>query len=146
MSEHIQFLGRSTFLNAQKRRKLRKLLTHFADIQGFIIKSLVYVHQTDDELLVINQEHLSHDDYTDIITFDLSDEEDLVDGEVYISIERVRENSILFGVDFWEEYIRVLSHGLFHLMGYKDKDEVDIIEMRKKEQEAILYFKEHLEF
>lgn len=146
MSEHIQFLGRSTFLNAQKRRQLRKLLTHFADIQGFIIKSLVYVHQTDDELLVINQEHLSHDDYTDIITFDLSDEEDLVDGEVYISIERVRENSILFGVDFWEEYIRVVSHGLFHLMGYKDKDEVDIIEMRKKEQEAIWYFKEHLEF
>lgn len=140
MGESIQFIGRSRFLDASFRKTLRKVLVYFADKQGFRIDSLVYVHQNDDELLQINLSHLEHDTYTDIITFDLSDLEEVIDGEVYISVDRVQENARLFETTFEEEYVRVVSHGLFHLLGYGDKSEAEAQLMREKENEAIAYY------
>ncbi len=140
MSESILFLGRSRFVNAVERGKIRKMLSYFASNHSFNIESLVYIHQTDLELLEVNQTHLNHDTYTDIITFDLSDNEGVIDGEIYISVDRIKENAQLFGVDFWTEYIRVVSHGLFHLMGYGDKTPEETVQMRAKEEEAILYW------
>ena len=141
MSQSIQFLGRSRFLNAQRRKEIRQLLTHLSDSHSFIIESLVYIHQTDEELLEINLSHLNHDTYTDIITFELSDKEGVIDGEIYISIDRIKENALTFGVDFWTEYVRVVSHGLLHLLGYGDKTELESKTMRDKELESILYWK-----
>ena len=92
---------------------------------------------SDDELLQINQQHLQHDDYTDIITFDLSDIEASVDGEIYVSIDRIKENAIKYNCSNEQEIIRVLSHGLLHLLGYKDKSEADIQKMREKETECL---------
>ena len=140
MSQSIQFLGRSRFLNAQHRNKIRQLFHYLTDSHSFMIESLVYIHQTDEELLEINLTHLNHDTYTDIVTFDLSDKEGVIDGEIYLSVDRIKENALTFGVDFWAEYVRVVSHGLLHLLGYGDKSELESKVMREKELEAILYW------
>ena len=137
MSEKIQFLGRSRFASGTLRKNIRKSLVKICETHSFVIESLVYIHLTDEELLKLNQEHLNHDTYTDIITFDLSDKEGVIDGEIYISIDRVKENAQSFDCEFFTEYVRVASHGLLHLLGYGDKTTREAEKMREKEQEAI---------
>lgn len=139
--EKIQFIGRSRFLKKTDRTIYRRLLELMCANHNYVISSLNYVFMTDDELLTINQESLDHDDYTDIITFDLSDQEGSIDGEIYISKDRIIENAKSFGVTFEEEMTRVISHGVLHLMGYKDKTEKDTLEMRKAENESIRTWK-----
>lgn len=96
---------------------------------------LNFVFCTDDFLLKINQSYLSHDDFTDIITFCLN--EHPIQGEIYISIDRVRENATELSILFEEELKRVMSHGILHLVGFRDKTATDIVIMRKKESEYI---------
>lgn len=79
---------------------------------------------------------MNHDDLTDIISFDYS-EEKLISGDIFISIERVQENASLFKVDFQQELLRVMSHGILHFIGFKDKNEKDQLEMRKNEDICI---------
>ena len=140
MAEKIQFLGRSRFLDKKERKHIRQSLTTLCVKNNYTIESLVYVHQSDEELLEINQRSLQHDTYTDIITFDLSDTEGVIDGEIYISVDRIKENASIFGVAFRNEYQRVLSHGLLHLMGFKDKTNEEKTEMRKQEDLALAVF------
>jgi probable rRNA maturation factor len=137
MPENIQFLGKSKFLNGKNRKDIRLLLNETANNEGYEIENITYIFMSDDELLEINQQHLKHDDYTDIITFDLSDIEASVDGEIYVSIDRIKENAIKYNCSNEQEIIRVLSHGLLHLLGYKDKSEADIQKMREKEAECL---------
>ena len=137
MSENIQFLGKSKFLNAKKRKDLRQLLNETAHNEGYEIQNITYIFMSDDALLEINQQHLQHDDYTDIITFDLSDIEASVDGEIYVSIDRIKENATNFNCTIEQEIVRVLSHGLLHLLGYKDKSEQETLQMRKKEAQCL---------
>ncbi len=137
MSNNIQFLGKSRFINGTKRKSIRKMLASIAENHGHIIQNICYIFMSDDELLEINQSHLQHDDYTDIITFDLSDTEASIDGEIYISVDRIRENAIKFQCSEEDELIRVLSHGVLHLMGYKDKSEKDSQKMRDAENKSI---------
>lgn len=98
-----------------------------------------FIFCSDEELLNINQEYLNHDTYTDIITFDYTSNK-VISGDVFISIDRVRENSNTFNTGFQNELLRVMSHGVLHLMGYKDKDEDDVKVMRAKEEEKIKMF------
>ena len=98
-----------------------------------------YIFCDDDYLLNINQKYLDHDTYTDIITFDYT-ENKVIGGDIFISIDRLRENASKFKVDFNEELLRVMSHGILHLMGYKDKSEEDSKLMRQKENECINMF------
>ncbi len=140
MSESIQFLGKSKFLNAKTRKALRQLLNQTANNEGYEIQNITYIFMSDDELLEINQQHLQHDDYTDIITFDLSDIEASVDGEIYVSIDRIKDNAAKFNCTTEQELVRVLSHGLLHLLGYKDKSDSDIIKMREKEAACLTNF------
>ena len=98
------------------------------------IGKITYYLISDDELLEINRKHLDHDYYTDIITFDYSTERKL-EGEIYISVDRVKDN----GEVFLEELIRVLSHGVLHMLGYKDKSDSEKVIMRTKENEWIEY-------
>jgi len=142
MAEKIQFLGRSRFLDKEERKHIRQSLTTLCVKNNYTIESLVYVHQSDEELLEINQRSLQHDTYTDIITFDLSDTEGVIDGEIYISVDRIKENASVFGVAFRNEYHRVLSHGLLHLMGFKDKTNEEKTEMRKQEDFALAIFQD----
>ena len=141
MPESIHFVGKSRFLNLTERKKIRSLLQEKAEEFNYNIGWLQYVFVSDEELLQINQSVLDHDTYTDIITFDLSDQEGIVEGEIYISIDRVKENAELFSVAFEEEYIRVIGHGLLHLLGFKDKSDSESSEMRKQENRLIdLYY------
>ena len=137
MRNNIGFYGKCRFLNGTDRQKIRTLLQQIANNHRFEIDSLSYIYVSDDELLEMNQRVLDHDTYTDIITFDLSDMEGRIDGEIYISKDRVQENSVTFNTTFELENIRVLSHGLLHLIGFKDKSEIDIKEMREQEDLCI---------
>lgn len=91
-----------------------------------------FIFCSDDYLLEINKKHLNHDYYTDIITFDYC-EGCRVSGDVFISVNRVLENSLIQKVDFFNEFYRVLFHGVLHLCGYKDKKQKDKNVMTSKE-------------
>lgn len=107
--------------------------------EGFVLGDVDYVFCTDDDLLKLNTEYLNHDTLTDIITFDYTDEK-VVSGEIFISTERVLENASLYKVSFENELLRVMGHGLLHLMGYGDKSEDEVMAMRQKEEEKIKLF------
>ena len=100
---------------------------------------LSFIFCADDYLLELNKKYLSHDTYTDIISFDYSEGRSIA-GDIFVSVERVRENAKLFGTTFVEELRRVMAHGLLHLMGYKDKSKKDIEIMRRKEMEKMKLF------
>ncbi len=107
--------------------------------EGKSLEEISYIFCDDEYLLNINIEYLDHDTYTDIITFDYSVGK-ILQGDIYISTERVRENSETFGVNFDEELRRVLIHGVLHLSGYKDKSEEEAAIMRSKEEEKMKLF------
>ncbi len=91
---------------------------------------------SDDELLEINKAHLEHDYYTDIITFDYSTSRK-ISGELFISVDRVRENASIHGSGEIQEFHRVVAHGVLHLLGFKDKTEAESKVMREKENEVL---------
>lgn len=98
-----------------------------------------YIFCDDDYLHNINVQYLNHDTLTDIISFDYT-EGDIISGDIFVSIERVRDNANDFNVTFEEELKRVLAHGVLHYCGYKDKSDVDAVVMRSKEDEKIKLF------
>jgi len=135
--ETIQFTGKHRFLNLAERKQIRSLLSTTAKKHSKTIQSLQYVFISDDDLHQINLAFLNHDTLTDIITFDLGTTSTVVDGEIYISLDRVKENSTTMNTLYFEELIRVISHGLLHLIGFKDKTSKDAAIMRSKEEECL---------
>jgi probable rRNA maturation factor len=131
MSKHIDVVY-GNFNNIEISNTLA-LLEQKALLEKRIGK-ITFYFVSDEELLEINRAHLNHDYYTDIITFDYSTQRKL-EGEIYVSIERVKEN----GKDFSEELIRVMCHGVLHMLGYNDKSEEELMTMRSKEEEWIKY-------
>ena len=107
--------------------------------EGFEEGEINYIFCDDECLHKINMEYLNHDTLTDIISFDYS-EGNFLHGDIFVSIERVKENASEFNVSFDEELKRVLSHGVLHYCGYKDKSPKDEALMRLKENEKILMF------
>ena len=101
--------------------------------EGISIETLQYVFCSDKYLLTINNSFLNHDYYTDIISFDLSETKGCLIGEVYISVDRVKDNAKTHQTTFSEELLRVIFHGALHFCGYKDKKPADAKEMRKQE-------------
>ena len=98
---------------------------------------LNYIFCSDDYLLKLNLEHLNHDYFTDIITFDYCDE-DRISGDLFISIDRINENAKTFRKTQINELNRVIAHGLLHLLGFSDKTEEDVVEMRSMEEDALM--------
>lgn len=121
------------------KNKIRNWLEECATQEDKSIEQIIYIFCDDEYLLQINQKYLSHNTYTDIITFDYTIGDNL-NGEIYISVERVRENAKTFKVSFREELLRVMVHGLLHLSGYKDKTEQEKKQMREKEKEKLNLF------
>lgn len=118
----------------------------YSDWLSAVIKSegktqgdINYIFCDDEYLHGINVQYLNHDDYTDIISFDYSVGNEL-HGDIFISVERVRENAQEFAVPFDEELNRVMVHGILHYSGYKDKSDVDAQIMRTKEEEKMKMF------
>lgn len=123
------------------KTKLKVQIEQLFKKERVLLDSLNYIFCSDEYLLQINREFLKHDFYTDIITFDLSEKTGAVIGEVYISLDRVKENAATLGTIFNEELLRVLFHGALHLCGYRDKKKADIEEMRKKEEQYLRLYK-----
>ena len=123
------------------RLKNRTTLKHF--IESIFKKelknldSINYIFCSDKAVLEINKKYLNHDFYTDVITFDLSTDHKAISAEVYISIERIRDNSKKLGLTIKSEFHRVLFHAALHLCGYNDKKKKDEEVMRKKENELL---------
>ena len=107
--------------------------------EGYQLGQIDYIFCTDDELLKLNLEYLNHDTLTDIITFDYTMDK-TISGDIFISSDRVAENALAFEVDFQNELLRVMSHGVLHLMGYGDKTGEEKVQMREKEDEKIKMF------
>jgi rRNA maturation RNase YbeY len=118
--------------SAQIKRWIKAVIEKEKCLPG----NINYIFVDDEALLKINLDYLNHNTYTDIITFDYT-EEGTVSGDIYISVERVRENALKFKVDAEEELRRVMIHGVLHLCGYKDKTKGDAALMRKKENASL---------
>ncbi|MCT4672964.1 MAG: rRNA maturation RNase YbeY [Prolixibacteraceae bacterium] len=103
------------------------------------VGEISYIFCSDEYLLKINIDYLQHDYYTDIITFDYV-EGDVISGDVFMSLDRVKDNSEVLKVDYESEFARVLSHGILHLLGYKDKTDKEAEVMRAEEDKAITLF------
>jgi rRNA maturation RNase YbeY len=114
-------------------------ISRIVDSEGFELGEINYIFCDDEYLHKINVEYLNHDTLTDIISFDYS-VGNLLQGDIFISVERVADNAKDFNVTFEEELKRVLSHGVLHYCGYKDKSAADEALMRSKEDEKIAMF------
>ena len=108
------------------------------------LDSLTYIFCSDAFLLRMNRDFLQHDYYTDIITFGLSEKGQPVEAEVYISIDRVKDNASTMGISYKQEALRVIFHGALHLCGYKDKKKSEIALMRAKEDQYLHLFEKKL--
>ena len=132
------FYTQQTSVLTQKKR-LKSFLLEKSILHGRPISGLQIIFCSDDYLLKINQDFLSHDYYTDIITFDLGSKgSEFIEGEIYISLDRVKDNAILHGVSYKKELHRVIFHGVLHLLGFKDKKKADQLVMRAMEDEFLL--------
>ncbi len=126
------FLDRSPIL--KERTRLKLFIEKLFITEKKKLVNLSYVFCSDNHLLGINKNFLKHDFYTDVITFDLSQTKSEIEGEIYLSVDRIKDNAKIECVSFKEEVHRVIFHGALHLCGYKDKSKGDILLMRKKEE------------
>lgn len=117
----------------KNKTAVRKWITDTIVAEGHKLSELTYIFCSDNYLLKINQEYLDHDTYTDIITFDNSEEDGVIVGDIFISIERIKENGAKFGVTAEQELHRVIIHGTLHLLGYPDKTPAAKKKMTQKE-------------
>jgi probable rRNA maturation factor len=136
----INFFEEEVSFSLKEKRKRKAWLKQLAEAENHKISDLNYIFCSDEYLYNINVEYLDHDTYTDIITFDNSEDEKTIEGDIYVSIERVKENSDTHKTGEEKELSRVISHGLFHLLGYKDKTKEEASLMRSKEEFAINLF------
>ena len=135
----IVFVDGDVPCRVERRRDVKRWLAKLAQQHGQTLGDLSVVSYSDEGLLAYNRTYLDHDTYTDIITFDHSDEQ-VVSGDLLISFERVFENADNERVTHQEELRRVMAHGVLHLLGFKDKSPEDARAMRNAEDEALAMF------
>jgi len=134
----ISFTSEVDFFSLDSQDHYAKWLNNVAKLHLKKIEELSITFMTDEALLVMNNSFLMHDEFTDILTFDLSiPGSKVIIGDIYISIDRVKDNSLTYGVDFKSELARVMVHGLLHLIGFNDKNEVDSDIMRFQEDKSL---------
>ena len=135
-----QFFFNESTIKLLDRRRLKAFIKELFLAEDVLLGSLRYIFCSDRFLLAINREFLKHDDYTDIITFCLSGVREPVEGEIYISTDRVKENSAVIGISLQHELHRVIFHGALHLCGYKDKKPTDKKKMTDAEDKYLQYY------
>ena len=137
---HFHFLKDPNSLS--ERTRLKAFIANLFKKEGQKLDDIHYIFCSDDYLLEINRQHLQHDYYTDIITFGLTEPGQPINAEIYISVDRVRDNAREFETSFKREIHRVIFHGALHLCGYKDKNKQDQQLMREMEDKYLQqYFK-----
>lgn len=129
----VQFFFIERNITLRNRSKLKGFIHSIFKRHKLKLGNLNYIFCSDEYLLQINKAHLKHNFYTDIITFDLSSTKEYVDGEIYISTDRVRDNASMLQTSITEEIHRVIFHGALHLCGYKDKNAEQVKQMRAAE-------------
>lgn len=139
-TRNIHFFFQGTRITLSDRTRLKTFIHKLLQGEGKKLVSLNYIFCTDQALLKINQEHLGHDFYTDIITFELSENRNEIVAEIYISVDRVKENANTLGIPLKHELLRVMFHGALHLCGFKDKKPTEIKKMRKMEDQWLTRF------
>jgi probable rRNA maturation factor len=134
----IRFFEEKKGFKLKEKLKIKSWIKKIVASEKREIEDLNYIFVDDEGLYQINLEYLSHDDYTDIITFDLGEDiNGKIEGEIYISIDRVRENAAALAQEENRELKRVIAHGVLHLCGYKDKTKEEKKEMRNKENKSL---------
>jgi probable rRNA maturation factor len=133
MASTIFFNNADKSTSLRFRTELKNFINKQCLKEGLRIQTLQYVFCSDNFLLDINKQYLNHNFYTDIISFDLSDQKGELIGDVYISIDRVKENAKTQGSLYTHELLRVIFHGALHFCGYKDKKQSDAKLMRAME-------------
>ena len=128
----VRFFFEHKKFSLEKRAELKAFIEYLFKREKKKLSSINYVFCSDKRLLEINRQFLNHDFYTDIITFDLS-ESDSTQAEIYISVDRVKDNAKSLGTSFKSELHRAIFHGALHLCGYKDKTQAEQLKMRQKE-------------
>ena len=137
-AEIINFYSETDF-ELQEQAGYKAWLKRVIASEDKKLEEVSFIFCDDEYLLEINQKYLDHDTYTDIISFD-NCVGNILAGDIFISTERVAENSRESGVDFEEELRRVLAHGILHFCGYSDKSDRESAEMRRKEEEKMRMF------
>ena len=135
----ISFFKENTTFDIKQKNKIKSWLKNVASGYGFSAGDLNYVFCDDEYLLQMNRQYLGHDYYTDIITFD-SREDALskrLDGDIFISVDTVRANGEEYGEGFEREIMRVIAHGVLHLMGFDDQTAAQQKKMREAENSAL---------
>jgi probable rRNA maturation factor len=136
----IRFFYEETEFKIEYPRKTAKWINEAIKREKKSLQNISYIFCSGLYLLRLNQEFLRHNTLTDIITFDHSEGKS-ISGELYISIDRVKENATKFNSQFRDELLRVMIHGVLHLVGYGDKNPKDISTMRKKEEAYLSLWK-----
>ena len=119
-----------------KRNDTKKWIKKIATQYGKKVGDICYIFCNDDRIVEVNNQYLKHDYYTDIITFDYSID-DVISGDIFISLDTVRSNSEKFNTEYHEELHRVMIHGVLHLCGVKDTSDEETKEMREAEERAL---------
>ncbi|GAB3564969.1 rRNA maturation RNase YbeY [Spirosoma luteolum] len=136
----IRFFNEDVDYKLPGKQATRLWLTQQTGQEGYRVGELNYIFCSDEYVLQVNRDYLQHDYYTDIITFDQREAEDKLEGDIFISVERVADNAAQLGVSAQQEMRRVLAHGLLHLCGYGDKTDEEAAAMRRKEEEWMAQF------
>lgn len=133
MNSRINFFNENLEYIVQKKKELRRWIFKVIEGEGYVAGELNFIFCDDQLLLGLNEKYLNHNTLTDILTFSLEDKEGVVGGDIYISIQRVKENAVSFRQKTAVELHRVMIHGVLHLIGYKDKSKQEKLEMTEKE-------------
>jgi len=129
----ISFFEEGICYKLKDKNNVKRWIKAAITSEGYKLDQLTYIFCSDPYLLKINVEYLDHDTYTDIITFDNSETERVISGDIFISIDRIKENAAKFNQSVIDELHRVIIHGALHLLGYKDKTPADKQKMTEKE-------------
>ena len=138
--DEIYFFTEDIEFNLDEKKKVTQWIKDTAEEYTFVIDNINYIFVSDNYLLDLNKKYLKHKTLTDIITFDNSFFNLGLSGDIYISVERVKENAFKYKVEFHEELCRVMIHGLLHLCGFKDKNTADKDKMIEAENLALLSY------
>jgi len=131
--KNIYFFNEDIVFSLKNKTKIRNWIKETILQNNKGLQFINFIFTSDTFLLNVNKEYLNHDTLTDIITFDQSINPEIIEADIYLSIERIKENSRTYGIPFEEELHRVMIHGVLHLLGYNDKEATEKEEMRKKE-------------
>ncbi|MDN5202040.1 rRNA maturation RNase YbeY [Fulvivirgaceae bacterium BMA10] len=134
---NINFFSEDIVFEVEFPTKLQNWILKIIEIENSTAGNINFIFCSDTYLHDINLTYLNHDTYTDIITFDNSETDREIEGDIFISIDRIKENASTFDKAFNHELKRVMAHGILHLLGYDDKNEALKLQMRKKEEACL---------